>query len=456
MDKLQERLATYACALNYEDLPPAVIHAAKVRVIDTMGALVGGFSGEPCRIVRAMAALSSSPMAATVLGTRETSSPEMAAFANAATARYMESNDVYHWPGSGGGHPSDTLTPVLAVAEPTHASGREFINAIVLAYEIYLRVGDATRTPGWDAATRVVLAVAIAAGKILGLSQEQMAHCISLAVVPNNALGQTRSGRLSMWKAVAAGQAGKAGVFAALLARQGMEGPNLPFEGAAGWFRKVSGEAFALESMGGRGAPFKILDTIIKARASCGSTISSIMAAERAHASLKSTRDVERVIVEVYEPAKRGMGTDEVNWRPETRETADHSIPYVVAAALLDGTVGPRQFTMERIRDPELMALLQKVEVVSNPEFTKAYESVPVGHSTRVEVVTTSGQRHVGEVNSIKGDTRDPMSDGEIEDKFRNNTLGILSGERVRSILDRLWQLEEMEDVAEIPPALVL
>ena len=456
MDKLQERLATYACALNYENIPPETIHAAKVRVIDTLGALIGGFAGEPCQIVRAMAALSSSPMAATILGTREKSSPEMAAFANAATARYMESNDVYHWPGSGGGHPSDTLTPVLAVAEPVHAGGREFINAIVLAYEIYLRVGDATQTRGWDAATRVVLAVAIAAGKILGLSQEQMAQCISLAVVPNNALGQTRSGRLSMWKAVAAGQAGKAGVFAALLARQGMEGPNLPFEGAAGWFRKVSGEAFALDSLGGNGTPFKILDTMIKPRASCGSTISSIMAAERAHALLQGTGDVERVIVEVYDPAKRGMGTDEVNWRPETRETADHSIPYVVAAALMDGTVGPRQFTMERIRDPELMALLQKVEVVSNPEFTKAYESVPVGHSTRVEVVTKSGERHVGEVNSIKGDTRDPMTDGEIEEKFRNNTRDILSGERVRSIFDRLWQLEEVEDVAEIPPVVVL
>jgi 2-methylcitrate dehydratase len=189
----------------------------------------------------------------------------------------------------------------------------------------------------------------------------------------------------------------------------------------------VSGEAFALESMGGGGTPFKILDTMIKPRASCGSTISSIMAAERAHVSLKSTEDVGRVIVEVYEPAKRGMGTDEVNWRPETRETADHSIPYVVAAALM-----------------------------SNADFTKAYESVPVGHSTRVEVVTTSGERHVGEVNSIKGDTRDPMTDGEIEDKFRNNTRDILSSERARVIMDRLWHLEEMEDVAEIPPALVL
>ncbi len=456
MDKLQERLATYACALNYEDLSPEAIHAAKVRVIDTLGALVGGFSGESCQIARAIAGLSSSPMAATILGTREKSSPEMAAFANAATARYMESNDVYHWPGSGGGHPSDTLTPVLAVAEPVHAGGREFINAIILAYEVYLRVGDATKTSGWDAATRAVLAVAIGAGKLLGLSREQITQCISLAVVPNNALGQTRSGNLSMWKSVAAGQAGKAGVFAALLARQGMEGPNLPFEGAAGWFRKVSGEAFSLESMGGNGTPFKILDTMIKPRASCGSTISSILAAERAHVLLNGTKDVERVTVEVYEPAKRGMGTGEENWHPETRETADHSIPYVVAAALMDGTVGPSQFTMERIHDPELMALLQKVEVVSNPEFTKAYESVPVGHFTRVEVVTRSGERHVGEVNSIKGDTRDPMTDGEIEDKFRNNTRDVFDDERVGTILARLWQLEEMEDVAEIPPAFVL
>ena len=139
-DAFQDRLVRYAINLDYESLPEVTVHDARVRLIDTFGSLIGGFYGEACRTSRATAALYSSPFAATVIGTRNKSSAEMAAFANATTARFVEMNDVYHWPGSGGGHPSDVIMPIFAVAEAAQSTGKELITAVVLGYEVFLRV----------------------------------------------------------------------------------------------------------------------------------------------------------------------------------------------------------------------------------------------------------------------------------------------------------------------------
>jgi 2-methylcitrate dehydratase len=392
---------------------------------------------------------------ASVIGTRLTTSPDVAAFVNGTTARYVEMNDVYHWPGSAGGHPSDVLMPVFGVAEATRASGKDLILSIVLAYEIYLRLSDAIRTPGFDCANFCCMGAALGAGKLLGLTPEQLAECLSMAVVPNNALNQARTGHLSMWKAVAAGQSGRAGVFAALLAQAGMKGPHAPFEGKNGWCNHVARKPFTLETWGGAGTPFKILDTLIKPRASCATTISSILAAEKAGASLARVNDIEKVTVEVYERAKIGMGTGEHHWNPDSRETADHSIPYVVAASLIDKRLTPSSFGDARLWSPELRALLPRIEVVTNDEFTAAYERLPVEHRTRVTVTLKDGKRAVGEAGGDKGDLSQPKTDAEIEDKFRALAEGVLGAKRVDAVIDAIWQLDRAEDVSQIPPMLV-
>jgi 2-methylcitrate dehydratase len=450
-DRIQSQLSSYAARLRYEDLGKDTIHAAKVRVIDTLGALIGGFFGEPCRAARELAARTPQAAGSTVIGTRIMTSPDLAAFANATTARYVEMNDVYHWPGSSGGHPSDVLTPVLAVAEYAHCSGKDLINAVVLAYEVYLRMSDAVRTPGFDCANFCCMGAALGAGKLLGLSAEQLAECLSMAVVPNNALNQSRTGHLSMWKAVAAGQSGRAGVFAALLAQAGMKGPNTPFEGQSGWCAHVAKRSFSLDTLGGGDTPFKIGDTLIKPRASCATTISSILAAEKAAAQLSHLGEIEKVCVEVYETAKRGMGTGEHHWNPDSRETADHSIPYVVAAALIDKRLTPASFDDARLWDPALRALLPKIEVVADAGFTAAYQRLPLQHCTRVTVTLRGGERLVGEAGGDKGDLSQPKTDVEIADKFRALADGVLGSKRVQCALDALWKLETLEDAAQIP-----
>jgi 2-methylcitrate dehydratase len=451
-DATQQRLLDYAYALDYAALTPKAAHEATVRVIDTLAALAGGFDGEACVVARRMAARIPDPEGATVYGTTMRTTPDLAAFANATAARYVELNDVYHWPGSAGGHPSDVVMPLMGVAEHARASGRDLVAAVVLAYEIYLRLSDAIGRTHFDCANFACLGVAVASGRLLKLTREQTGHAMAMAAVPNNILRRVRTGHLSMWKAVTAGHAGKAAVFAALLAREGMDGPPQPFEGRSGWSEHIAGKRFTLDVMGGKGVTFKIEDTMIKPRSSCATTISSILAAEKVAPLIKNRiADVQKVTVETYGSAKAGMGTGEHHWNPDSRETADHSIPYVVAAALMDGMVTPRQFDEAHLRDPSLRALLAKVEVVANDEFTRAYEKLPVEHHTRVNVVTRGGERYSGEAGGDKGDLAQPKSDGEIAQKFLGTVEPLLGANRARAMLDRLWKLDSLANVAEIP-----
>lgn len=450
-DALQRRLTDYTVALRYETLSPSAAHAAKVRVIDTLAALAGGYDGEACGIARRLAARVPDPGGATIFGTPIKTTPEMAAFANATAARYVELNDVYHWPGSAGGHPSDVIMPLMAVAEHTRSSGRDLLTAVVLAYEIYLRLSDAIGRTAFDCANFACLGLAGASAKLMGLAPEQIACALSMAAVPNSILRQVRTGHLSMWKAVTAGHAGKAGVFAALMAREGMNAPFLPFEGKSGWCDHIAGKRFALDVMGGNGVSFKIEDTMIKPRSSCATTISSILAAEKvAPRVMKRLGEVERVTVETYERAKIGMGTGEHHWDPDSRETADHSIPYVVAAALMDGAVTPRQFDDEHLASAELRGLLRKVEVVVNDAYTRDYEKVPVVHRSKVNVVLRGGEHLSGEAGGDLGDLAQPKSDAEISRKFLGTAADFLGAGRAQAMLDLLWKLDGLPDVAAV------
>jgi 2-methylcitrate dehydratase len=217
----------------------------------------------------------------------------------------------------------------------------------------------------------------------------------------------------------------------------------------------VARDRFTLDDFGGKGTPFKILHSIIKPRATCGTTISSVMAAEKV-APLKNVKDVERVTVEVYQKAKERVGSGEHRWNPDCRETADHSIPYVVAATLMDGTVTPRSFNDAHLWNSELRALIHKIEVVANEEFTKAYVKLPVEHRTRVTVITRTGEKLVGEAGGDKDELSAEMSDVQIEDKFRSLCEDVIGAKQVKAILKSLWSLEKMDNVAAIPPAFVI
>lgn len=451
-DRLQQRLVDYAKVVTSESISAEAIDAAQLRVIDTLGALIGGFFDEGCRAARALAAEIPDPNGATIIGTRMKTTVDMAAFVNATTARCVEITDTYHG-GKAGGHPSDMITPLLAVAERMHSSGREFVTAVVLAYEAYLRFSDAFPNRGFDHTNFCCIGTALAAGKLFGLAPEQLLQAVSMAAVPNVSLRQARTGHQTIWRAAATGQAGRAGVFAAQLARAGLEGASMPFEGEAGWCEHVAKTRISLPDVDLKN--LKIGQSRFKYRATAGNTMACVLAAEQV-APIQDAGSVQRITVETFGKAVEASGVGEHNANPTSRESADHSIPYLVAAVLLDGTVTPRSFGEGKLWNPNLRELMRKIEVVEDPDLTARAAREPRYGLARVRVVTRNGDRLTGDAGAKKAKGADCSEREMVLEKFRGLTIEYLGVRRVDSILNGLLELESMPDVAAIPPEFLL
>jgi 2-methylcitrate dehydratase len=445
MDRTTETLASYAASLSHADLTPAAIHQTKRRVIDALGCAMGGYLSEPSAIARRLAGMYTSTLPARVLGSGQLTSPDMAAFANTVMVRYLDGNDTYTQ--LGGGHPSDMIPAVLALADPRHASGAAVILGIVTAYEMFGALADLIpiREKGWDQGTFVVVGGAVGAGKILGLNQEQMAHAISLAITPNIPTRQTRAGELSRWKGCATAAAVRNGVFAALLAAEGMTGPYEPFEGRHGIWEQVTGP-FQLQPLGGAEKPFTVETSNLKFFPSEYHSQAPLWTALEIRQKVKP-EDIDAINVQTYWLAYSEIGSEPQKWDPQTRETADHSLAYLLAVALQDGAVTPASFTLERIRDANLRPLMNKISIRENVEFTRQY---PEALRSEIEVITTSGERLVEQVSYPKGHRRNPMSDAEVADKFLGLCQAVLTPPQCQSALDTLWRLEEVQDIGEV------
>ena len=261
MDATIERISAYANDITFAALTPKAVHEAKRRMIDALGCGLGGYDDKPCQIARKLAARVTREGGARILGTSQRTLPELATFANGVMIRYLDGNDTL--PG-GGGHPSDVIAPMLAVAEASRSDGKALITAIALAYEVYYAFfrGACMRDLGMDHVLYTAVASAVGAGKLLGLDAARLGHAIALAVTPNIALHATRRGDLSMWKGVAAGNAARNGVFAALLAAEGMTGPESAIEGSHG-LRELVG-SFELGALAEAQGDYKVTQSNIK------------------------------------------------------------------------------------------------------------------------------------------------------------------------------------------------
>ncbi|MDO8569039.1 MAG: MmgE/PrpD family protein [Dehalococcoidales bacterium] len=454
MDKTLDFLSRYAIGLKYGDLPANAVHQVKRRVIDTLGCAVAGFAEEPARIARSYALEVRASPGATLIGTRHRTAPDLAAFANGVAFRCTDFSDTGL--AIDPGHPSDNIAPVLAAAEYASAGVKALITGIVLAYEIQGRFGEVGYfgRRGWDHATMVAMSSALGAGKALGLNQEQMANALALAAVANNTLRQIRVGGLSMWKGAAAGNASRNGVFVALLAGRGMTGPAEAFEGKQGFFNVVTGGVLKFPPFGGKGRTFKVEDAKFKyypcdyeGQCAVGPTI-------ELHRLIEGkVGAIDKLVVHTYEHAVNVTADNRDKWNPKTRETADHSLPYVLAVALSKGNIWLDDFSSERIQDRGIHALMQKIEVYAAEEYTSRY---PEANGFRLELTMRSGEKFVKEILYGKGHPKNPMTDKEIEAKFRRLAEPSIGPRRATSILNRLWHLEEIEDVRQIARLFVL
>ncbi len=371
----------------------------------------------------------------------------MAAFVNGILIRYLDFNDTYL--SKEPAHPSDNWAAVLAAAEISRSSGRELIAAAVLAYEVQCRLADAwsIRSQGWDHVCYGAFSTALAAGRLLGLDAPSLVHAQGISAVAHMAMRQTRAGELSMWKGAAFANTSRNGVLAALLAAEGMTGPAPIFEGEMGFFAEVAHGEFEIAGLGGRGgADYMLPRTYLKSWPAEYHAQSAIDAALRIREEIGDPGAIDRVRVETFDAAVEIIADPE-KWRPRTRETADHSLPYCVAVALQDGEVGLAQFSEERIADPGLLDLVSRVEVREDPELSKRY---PAATPNRIEVRTKSGKIAVREVEFPRGHSGNPMTDEEVEEKFRRLADGEMPPQQQAEALRRLWALEAEEDLGAL------
>jgi len=447
MSTIVESLSDYAVSLRFEDLPADVVHQAKRLLVDTLGCAIGGFAGEPSVVARALADGVSCRQPATVLGSGGESSPDLATFANGVMMRYLDFNDGYTSKESG--HPSDAVAAVLSPAEVVHGDGKSVITAIVLAYEVFCRLCDtvSVRARGFDHVTLGVIASTLGAAKAMHLSREQMVQALNLSVAANLALYQTRIGDVSLWKGCAFANASRNAVFAVLLALKGLTGPSPIFEGPGGFFNAVSREPFALPPFGGDGRPFKVLECTIK-RFPLGLYSQTVVeAALEARRQLPSVDDIREVNIQTLQTAVNIMAGDAEKWHPNNRETADHSMPYTAAVALRYGTVEPKHFDADYWRDPRLLELVQRVKVSVSEE---ANRRAPEAMLSVVEVVTGSGARVTATVPYHRGHWKNPMTDAEMETKFRGLARELLAPVQTDALLERLWNLDQVKDIGEV------
>jgi 2-methylcitrate dehydratase len=442
---LAERLAGYANDLRYDDLDAATIEAVKVHLIDTLGCGLAAFDERPVRICREIA-LASGGGVATVIGTGRRTTPDLAAFANGAAGRYYDLNDFYV--ARQAVHPSDTIAACLAVAEAERAGAADLITAIALAYEINCRLVDAfdITTRGWDPPVFTLPAVALAAGKLMKLGPDRLAQAVNLAINDHIPMNQTRVQVLSDWKGLADAEATRNAVFAALLARGGLTGPAPIFEGRAGFFKQVSGPATVdVDAFGRRGVPFRINACGMKAYPAVVYTQTAIVAGI---AVAKDVGAMDRVAAVEIATTSRGFqaaASDPEKWAPETRDTADHSLPYITARAMFDGDITNDSYAPEKLRDPGILAFMRKITVKEDPALTaRIGDVVP----TRVTAVLADGQRLSHEVDDVPGFVGRPMGRVDVERKFRGNIGTRWPRERTDGVLEALWALDRADDVA--------
>ncbi|MEM4782587.1 MAG: MmgE/PrpD family protein [Halalkalicoccus sp.] len=412
---ITDELAAFVHSVEYDGFSEDVREELKKRVLDSVG-IAAGAMGEPApEIVRETVREASAEGPCRLWGTDERASISEATMYNTALTRYLDYMDSFLAPGETP-HPSDNVAAALACAEAEGASGRELLEAIGVAYEVQgeLAWNAPVRDHGFDHVTHTVISAAAGAGKLLGLDHEQLQYAIGIAGTANNALRVTRTEGINEWKGVASAHAARNGVYAAMLARNGMEGPTNLFEGQKGWQAVVSGP-FEVDLDPGCA---RVLDTMTKryvAETYAQSAVEGII--ELAESERIDPADVSEIRLDTFAGAKLIIGGGEGSrYEVETKAEADHSLPYMLAAALLDRDLTPASYDPERIRREDVQRLLKTVEVEEDEGLTERFEA---GEMPAVlDIATDGGTTYRIEKSEFAGHPRNPMSWEELERKF--------------------------------------
>ena len=446
---IARRMAEFALELQYDDLPSDVIEEVKRFLYDSVGCALGGFNTHDVKAMLEIYSDMGGKPEATLFGSGEKLPAANATLLNSLMIRALDFNDIY-WK-EDPSHPSDLIPAALAMAERQNSSAKELIVAIVLAYEFEQRLclfaKPGVRERKWHHATLTQFVAPIVAGRLLGLDAEQMENAIGISGGHNFTPGAAAAGQLSMMKNTVDPMAVQSGVIAALMAEKGFTGTRAIFEGKEG-LMDILGDDWDEEALlGGLGESFKILECSMKAFPTEALTHSHITCA------LKIVRDHDVLPDDIKEIKVTTIARavdilfDPEKYNPKSRETADHSLPYVIAAAVVDRKITTDQFSDERIADPKIRSVLPKIVGEASEEFEKMF---PAKQPSKVVITLNDGTAYTEKVDYPKGDPREPMSQDDLDDKFKGLTSLILDDESRRKIKDTIWNLESLNNVSDL------
>ena len=443
------KMARWAAGLQYEQLSQGAVYQAKRFLLDSAGCALGGYRQHDVVIALKVLREIAGHGPATVIGTGERIDPVSASLANALMIRCMDYNDIY-WK-QDPSHPSDIFPAGMACCERAKSDGKELIVGFVLGHEFEMRLCEAAfpgiRERGWHHATLTAFASPIVAGRALHLTWEQIQHAIGISASRHCTMGAVTAGKLTMMKNTVDPMATQSGVLAALLAEKGYSGPEHVIDGKEG-LAHCFGPVWKLNLLtDGLGDSWRITQCGMKffpTEALTHAPISAVL--DLVKENDLHPDEVEKIQVRSLARAADIL-SDPSKYDPHTKETADHSLPYVIAAALVDRQVTPAQFEMDKIMDPTIRAQLKKVEVVADPEIEKVF---PALQRVIVNITSKDGRTFSKQLDYPKGDPRNPLSDAEIEEKFRALAEGVLSEKAQKKLVDAVWNLERIGSVSKL------
>jgi 2-methylcitrate dehydratase len=436
-----ERLADFTVSSRWEDISTAARAQLKLRVLDSLGCALGALDEDVPALVRAhVEDFGGAPLC--VLIGHGSSAPDRAALYNGALARYLDFNDSFLAPGETC-HPSDNLAPVLAACEYAHTDGRTLLTALAVAYQVQCRLSELApvRAKGFDHTVQGAYASAAGTARALALDAQRTAHAIALAGTSLNALRVTRTGELSHWKGLAYPATASGAVNAAFLAMHGVTGPREVFEGNKGFMDAISGPFHADWSHEDLEIVRRTILKRYNAEIHSQSAIEALLALRHEHAV--AAEDVERIELDTFQVAFDIIGGGEEGGKKLIRhkEEADHSLPYLLAVAILDGQVLPEQFHPERIASPDVQDLLQRVEVRPDRELSARF---PAEHSARVRLHLRDGLVLEREQHDYEGFHTRPMDWETVTAKFDRLASPHTDPDQRARIVDTIRRLDEV------------
>ncbi len=450
MADLATRLVDLALDQSILSTPPAVVHEAKRRVLDSIGCMIGGRGGDSSQMALRYVRERRARPEATVVGEHQRTSPELAAFANGALIRYLDFHDSSS-AGVDSAHPSGAIAGLLAVAEARGAGGPDLIQAILSAYDAMVRVQRAVRGPGMIAqgfhnATLLGIGVPVGAARLLNLDRKAVVHALRLSLTYSPTLDQLRHGQIPNSKGITDAWVVSTGVRATLLAEMGMEGPEGVIEGAWGFAPAVAGEideAALLAAPNGH----QMLETGLKAYPCVGSAQSAVAAVLALHAQGVRAEAVSSLEIGLPLRLYESLAGDPGKFAPATKEAADHSLPYCAAVALLKGELGPGLFSEEWLQSPAPRALMTRITLRHDEDLDR----LPTGAGpARVTIHTVDGGVHEARVLDSPGRPGNPLPDAVLSEKFRMLCRGTAPEGRAEQVERAVRRLDQMRDVRRL------